>query len=338
MHIDSPLLLIALGSCLFVILAALSFKSVRSIIAVLAPIYESTGRIARRFVLGKSLVILVGLAIVFGLAGLSYMGKAKALSAQDMDIMIVCDDSQSMSAKVADVSRMERCRAIATDVALRFQSANIAACEFTDKAFCRAPFGSSYSMVLRVIQDFDVEAISGSGSKVTYALKQLASQFPEGTTRGRVMFFISDGGEELGAEYYHRELDSVLEHLVDQGIVVIPIAVGESYPVPLALRPISGSRERYRGEYQTTTVQEQNYEILTSQLNETKLQHIAAKTRGIYIHEDEFQTRGIDVVLPAALDEAGILRPATQSLSWVFAVVALACCWVYMFFFEPSLR
>ncbi|MFY9457736.1 MAG: VWA domain-containing protein [Candidatus Spechtbacterales bacterium] len=336
MGIESPHLLAIIGLTTLVLGFVFIVWAIKRI-RYLSVAYDNTGVFKRIIFCKVLLVMFAGLFIATALANPYYTGSATANTLQYMDGVIVNDDSVSMGARAerGGQRRLDRAKIIAADLADGLGHANIAVCEFTDRTFCRARFGSSHTQIIKTIKGFEIDAITGSGSEIGDTLSRVANEFPKDSDRARFIFLISDGGEELSAEYYQKKLDSVLDHLQDNEIAVVAIGVGEDYYVPVVLVPYVNS---YGKQEIVVDVDDKKYEVIYSKLEENKLKHIAAKTGGVYIHEDEFNKERVSSFVAARLESSGLIRPATSSLSGAFIGAALVCLFIYGLFFRPSFR
>lgn len=333
MGIESPNLFFAFIP-LAAFIALILIVRIRGLHTLLGRLYTNSGSL--KSLSHKQLLLLsfVGILIVIALAGLHYVSSEEKETLTNVDAIIVNDDSFSFSAKDGPdgARRIDRSKEIARSLALSLTDANIAVCEFTSVTFCRASFGSPTSLLVQTIDRFEIEAITGSGSEITEALRRLANECPRESRRQCVIFLLSDGGEELTAEYYHRELDRNLQYLNDRNIKVIAIGVGGNEKVQLALRPLFTSQS----EYEVIEIEGKWYEIVTTRLLEEKLKHIASATGGVYIHESKFREEEFADVLMSSLEQTGTLRQSTKSLSWIFVGFALLACFVYgLFFLDP---
>lgn len=335
MGIESPYVLAALGSVILVLGFVFIIRAYRQF-KPLSALYDNPKVFRRTILLRFLLAVFIGLFIATAFSNPYYIGSAEASSSVCIDAIIVNDDSVSMSARAQNGGqrRLDRAKLIAADLAEGLGCVNIAVCEFTDKTFCRARFGSSHTQIIKTIKGFEIDAITGSGSEIDDTLSRVANEFPKDSDRARFIFLISDGGEELFAEYYQNELNSVLDHLADNKITVVAIGVGEDYNVPVALIP---QVNRYSRE-ETVEIDDKKYEVIYSKLEENKLKHIAAKTGGVYIHESEFARSKVSSFVASTLDARGLIRPVTTSLSGAFIGAALVCLFIYGLFFKPSFR
>lgn len=335
MGIESPHLLIIIGSVILVFGSLLIVRVIKRI-RHLGIVYDNMGVFGKIISFKILLVMLAGLFIAAAFANPYYAGSAKATASQCVDGAIVSDDSVSMGARAerGGQRRIDRTRIIAADLAEGLGCANIAVCEFTDKTFCRARFGSSHTQIMKTIKGFEIDAITGSGSEIGDTLSRVANEFPKDSDRPRFIFLISDGGEELTAEYYQLKFNSVLDHLHDNEITVVAIGVGEDYKVPVALVPPVDRNDKQ----ETVEVDGEKYDVIYSRIEEGKLKHIAAKTDGLYIHESEFDSARVSSFITSSLGAKGLLRPATTSLSGAFIGAALGLLFIYGLFFRPSFR
>jgi hypothetical protein len=335
MGIESPFLFLGLGLAVLIMCLVFAVRSARGIRAFAAT-YGNIGAFVKSFLFRFTLVALTGLFIAAAFSNVYYIGGKKAEASACIDAIILNDDSFSMTAKSDrdGPSRLERSQKIAYKLAEGLSCANIEVCEFTNRLLCRARFGSSHNAIANTIKGFGPDAITGSGSDIEGSLSRLVGEFPEDSKRPRFVFVLSDGGNALSSEYYLREFNLALEHLADSKISIIAIGVGEDYEVPVALVP----RTNLYSKEETVEIDGQRYEVIRSKLEEAKLIHMAAKTAGLYIHEDEFSIDKINSFALSSLEEQGIIRPVTTSLAPVFGGAALVCLFLFGLFFMPSFR
>jgi len=336
MGIEFPHLVIIIGSTILLIGLVCALQIVKQLRSF-GVVYNSTGILKKTIFFKFCLVMLAGLFLAVAFSNPYYTGGAKAESSVCVDAIVLNDDSVSMTAHARgkDLSRIDRAKIIAFDLVKELGCANISVCEFTDKVFCRAGFGSSATLIQNIIEDFSADAISGSGSEIGSALVRLAIEFPEDSAEAKFIFLVSDGGEELSNDQDRKELNSALDHMLDNEITVMAIGVGEDYDVPVALVPIKDPYGIKKGD---TEIDGTKYNIIRSKLEENKLKHIAAKTGGAYIHEDEFDASEFKSLVAFNLEGRGLIKPVTTSLSGVFIGAVLVCLFLYGVFFKPSFR
>jgi len=328
MGVESPLFLYAAPAFLILLIIFSVVWEYMPIKRSFGRFYDSIGPLVR-VVLSRYLFAGIGIVgILLALSGPYIVGSKSTSTASTFDLILLMDSSISMTGRVASntPSRLERTQIITRDIVNQFPQADIAVCEFTNKIFCRAPFGSSRDVVLRTIDTLKPDANTGSGSRITEALNSMPREFSLSASEisgGELtLVLLSDGGDSFTSAYLWNELDEVLENLSDYQIHVIAIGVGEYEPIPIALKPTRSVWGQGA----------QEYEVVFSALDEEKMKRIALKTDGTYIHEDELEEQGLSF-LSSFLSSTGAIKPEVISIAWIPGVISLAGFCSYLFFF-----
>ncbi len=213
-------------------------------------------------------------------------------SQQSADVYIVLDVSQSMLARDALPSRLERAQIFARQLLRALAGERVGIVFFAGSAYVAMPLTTDYEAADMLLRAAGTELISTQGSDIGRALQLAAERFDPDPTAGRAIVLISDGEDHEGKAL------RAAEKLKDLGVIVFCVGVGtaEGAPIPLA-----------DGEYK----RDAQGQAVRTRADEALQRQIAKVTRGEY-----YRIEAGDAALEAIRREIGQLdRRAVQGRS-----------------------
>jgi len=223
----------------------------------------------------------VFLLILF-LGGLALLQPTRWITTKDgegkgVDVMVMLDVSKSM--KVADIAYQGRYRIDRLTTAKNLLAKLVSESKgnrrwlgvFAGEALGMSPLTSDTNLFLTFLQGVDENNVRIWGTNLVQALQVGIDRFdPSDQQRGKVLFLISDGGEEKITIP-----SAIKQAIAEQGIFVVTIWLGtlEGWAVP------EGQDIRWETLYKS---QEGN--TIISKFNPSTLQSMASSLHGKFFH------------------------------------------------------
>ena len=217
-----------------------------------------------------ALWLLPFLCIILALADPHVPSGPLHLRAQSLDVVILLDVSKSMAAEdYGPRSRLEQARASIRQLLSHLRSNRVGLVTFAGVAFPQAELTDDVVALDFILQHWvDEDAVGVGGSDLAGAIEMALALFPEGSEREKLMLLFSDGGDDT------LQVQASLHKALRRDIRIVTMGVGQPQPARI---PLYDKHRHFVGHLQ------QDGQIVTTQLNEAPLQHIAATTGGSYV-------------------------------------------------------
>jgi Ca-activated chloride channel family protein len=215
------------------------------------------------------LVLVPFLCTIVALADPRVPFGARRLRAGALDVVMVIDVSKSMAAEdYHQLSRLAKAREIMRQLLPAFAGNRTGLVTFAGTSFRQAELTEDLSALDFILQYWvDIDTAGVGGSNLVQALETGLALFPRNVQRKQIMLLFSDGGDD------NEPFQDVLTQAVQRGISIHTFGLGGLQPSRI---PQYDAHHRLKGFIQI------NGRVVTTQLNEAPLQHIAAATQGTY--------------------------------------------------------
>jgi len=237
---------------------------------------------------------LLGLALgVVALARPQWGFTWEESKRQGRDVILAIDTSRSMLATDLQPDRLKRAKLAAEDIISQLEGDRVGLIAFAGTAFLQAPLTVDYSAARESLNEFDTEIIPRGGTNLTAAIAEAEKAFGKGESQHRALIIFSDG-EEL-------EADAVAAAAKQKAnFRIFTVGVGTAQGGLIPFRSERGGTDFVRGN---------DREVVTSRLDEKRLQEVAQATGGFYVRLDNG---------PAAIRQIiteGLAKMSTQDIN-----------------------
>ncbi len=222
----------------------------------------STSRRRTAFVL-----LLLGLALcITALARPRWGVTFEEQTAVGRDVILAMDTSRSMLAQDLSPNRLDRAKLAALDLLRELEGDKVGLVAFAGDAFLQAPLTPDMQAIEKSIRSLDTESISQGGSNLALAIETAAEAFGKGESDQRALILFSDG-EEL-----QEDALEAADKYKDK-FRIYTIGVGTAAGAPIVRQTRAGT------EY----VRDAAGNVVTSKLDESRLQEVAKRAGGFYL-------------------------------------------------------
>jgi Ca-activated chloride channel family protein len=197
-------------------------------------------------------------------------GGEEKIKVTGIDVVVALDVSNSMLAEDISPSRLERAKLALNNLLLQLEGDRLGIVLFAGKAYTGLPLTDDKSAAQMVIESVSAGTVEYQGTAVGAAIDQAAQLFYDNQDgRGKAIIVISDGEnhEDNGAEAAARA--------VEKGIVVNTIGIGSSGGASIPEFDENGNKKGFKRDAAGS--------VVTTRLNESELQKIAADGKGMYV-------------------------------------------------------
>ncbi len=228
----------------------------------------------------RSLFLLAAAAlIVFAAARPQWGHKELTREVEGIDLVVVLDISQSMTADDVQPTRMKVAQDNLSTLVQAQRGSHFGLVFFAGSAFLRSPLTSDSQAMTELIQRADREAgLTRVGSDLGAALQQAGVILESSENSGRAVLLVSDGEDHVGS------YEAQAQALADKGIVVYTAGVGT--PQGAQLFDVSPDGVR-------TPKTDATGAPVVSRLDEDTLRSIAQIGHGSYVHLDGSSTTAL---------------------------------------------
>lgn len=175
------------------------------------------------------------LCLVFAaLLGPAWGNASREVNVMGREIYFLLDVSASMNCRDIKPSRLTRAKQELAKVIQALKGDKMGLLVYTSQGFVQCPLTTDSQLLTTLLQIVETRQFSNTGTDLRAGLSRCLERFAaepriEGKKVSRAVVVITDG-EDFGDKY-----TSVLLRLENQGVKVIPVAVGtpEGAPVPL---------------------------------------------------------------------------------------------------------
>lgn len=266
-----------------------------------------------------TLVIAAVAALLFALARPRYGAGSVEVRQRGLDIVVAVDTSRSMLAEDAGpgVSRLQRARLAALDLARLARNDRVGLVAFAGSAFLQCPLTVDDEAFRQSLEALDTGIIQQGGTAIGTAIHTALDAFGLERENVRVLVLFTDGEEhESGA------LDAAARAAA-RDLRIYTIGVGTSRGEIIQIRDDKGNPSYLKDE---------DGNVVKSALNESLLRDIAAKTGGFYLPlqgpraMQELYTRGLEP-LPRADLGSRMFEQFYERFQWPLALALILLAW-----------
>ncbi len=206
--------------------------------------------------------------LVITVARPQWGSEVREIEQEGLQVMVALDVSQSMLAEDLKPNRLERAKLEIADLMGRLDGDEIGLVLFSGASFVQVPLTSDYLTALNYLDNASPTVISRPGTAIGDAIRTAMSGFDPNLASQKVLIIMTDGED--------RETDplAAAQDAADEDILIYTIGFGtpEGQPVPEvdASGRVVGFKEDQQGN------------VVLSQLDETTLQTVAATGNGQY--------------------------------------------------------
>ena len=207
----------------------------------------------------NALFLLMGILIVFALAGPVIKDGKVEVKAKSSDIMIALDISDSMLGEDVYPNRLK----LAKQKALKFlniaKTDRIGVIGFAKNSYLVSPLSFDHSVVSFLLKDLNTDSITEKGTDFLSMLEVVDKSLKDKAKRS--LLILSDGGDS-------KDFSKEIAYAKEKNIAVFVLGIGTKKGAPI--KKANGEFVKYKGE------------VIVSKLNED-ISALATKTGGVYI-------------------------------------------------------
>jgi Ca-activated chloride channel family protein len=281
--------------------------------------YSPTG-----FLLKFLLLALAFVAIVLTIINPQRPGNMDKVERKGVDVMIALDVSNSMLAEDIKPNRLERAKQMVSNLIDRLDNDRVGLVLFAGRAYMQMPLTTDHAAATMYVQNANPQIVPTQGTMISDALKLCASAFNSKERKYKAIVLITDG-----EDHDPTSLD-IAKQLATNGVVINTVGIGSTTGTPI---PDLATGQLKKDELGNT--------VLTK-LNEGQLKQLAATTKGVYVHTEDF-TQVTAVILKelSTIEETAIEDAAFKDyihyFQW-FAAMALIVLIVEFLWPERKMR
>lgn len=231
------------------------------------------GTVDRRRRIVRFALVLLGLVLaITALAKPRWGYTYDDVKRRGLDLILAVDTSRSMLSNDVPPNRLQRVKLATQDLVSELQGDRVGLIAFAGRAFLQAPLTIDYDAAVEAINDLDTNTIPEGGTNISEAIDLATQTFGKSAIGNRAVIIFTDG-EELNGD----ALKSA-QAAMDSGVRIFTVGVGTPEG---SLIPIQGEGGG------TGFVKDSKGQVVKSKLDERRLQEIAEKTGGFYIHLED---------------------------------------------------
>jgi Ca-activated chloride channel family protein len=224
-------------------------------------------------------LLAAAVLIVFAAARPQWGHNELTREVEGIDLVVVLDISQSMTADDVQPTRMKVAQDNLSTLVQAQRGSRFGLVFFAGSAFLRSPLTSDSQAMTELIERADRDAgLTRVGSDIGTALQQAGAILETSENTGRAVLLVSDGEDHAGS--YQAQAQA----LADKGIVVYTAGVGT--PEGIQLFDVAPDGQR------TPKTDESGAPVI-SRLDEDSLRSIAQIGGGSYVHLDGGSTTAL---------------------------------------------
>ena len=276
-HFLRPWWLLALLPLAYVVWLLLKFRfdssGWRNVVdTALMPFVLTSGEtVRRRWPLG--LLALVGVIVIFALAGPVWERQAQPVYQTKSSLVILLDLSRSMDAADLRPSRLIRARHKIVDLLKRRGEGQTALVVYAGDAFTVTPLTDDVDTILSLLASLETNIMPAQGSRVDRALQLAFELLRNGGIASGDILLLSDGVSPQEVE----QIDAMWQAEAQHRLSVLAVGTREGGPIPMR----SGG-----------FLKDRDGSIVIAGLNESELRDLAALGEGVYV---SLTTNDVDV-------------------------------------------
>lgn len=189
---------------------------------------------------------------------------------QSRDVMVVLDTSRSMLAADIQPNRLAHAQWLIRQIVTKCPGDRFGLVAFAGAATLQCPLTQDRNGFLLELENIDTDTTGVGGTNLAEGLTAADLAFDAAEGRHQAILLITDGDELAG------DTAEILETLAQRNIRVFAVGIGN--PQGELIQLPDGNFITHRGDK------------VKSRLNAAALQHIAEKSRGLYVHSTSSQT------------------------------------------------
>ncbi len=258
----------------------------------------------------RTLLLLAGACLlVFAAARPQWGDRELRRERRGVDIVVVLDVSQSMTAKDVEPSRLGLAQEALDGLLNSMRGSRVGLVFFSGSAIVRSPLTSDINSVVQIIRRAQREVgLTRPGSDISAGLDASALIFQGSDRSGKAVLVVSDG-EDFGSDVADRSRE-----LAKKGIAVFAAGVGTSD---------GGTMQEITGAGRTRTKTDPSGRPIITRLDETSLRTTASAGGGAYIPvgtpQDLLSLRGEFASLDQAPSGTEVQRLPVERFQWFLA-------------------
>jgi len=238
--------------------------------ALLARLSSANG--TRRW-LKATLVIGALFFIIIALARPQFGAKLVSVQRQGADVVIAVDVSASMLAQDMKPNRLERAKALLSQLALQLQGNRVGILAFAGTAFWQCPLTLDISSVNLFLQIMDANLIPLPGTALGSAIRLATAGLSKTPPKSKAIVLLTDG------EDHKSDAAGAAREAAQAGIKIYTIGLGNPSGEPIPVYDAGGAFKEYK--------KNKKGEVVMSKLDETLLAQIADDTGGAYFRAQD---------------------------------------------------
>jgi len=211
--------------------------------------------------------------LVIAVANPQIGSKLEKAQRKGIDLIIALDVSNSMLAQDIKPNRLQAAKQAISNLIDKLQGDRIGIIVFAGHAYTQLPITSDYAAAKMFLSSISPDIIPIQGTAIGEAIALSMNSFSE-DDHNRAIVIISDG------ENHEGDALEQTQEAIDKGIRIYTIGMGlpEGGPIP-----------NYTNGQLTGYKKDKDGNIITTRLNETMLQQIAATGEGYYVRANNSQ-------------------------------------------------
>lgn len=203
--------------------------------------------------------------------GIALMGpqigtRVKPVERKGVDLVFALDTSVSMDAEDVKPSRIAKAKFEISRLIRELKGDRVGIIVFAGSSHLYLPMTTDYEAAHLFLNDIDTQMIPTQGTALSSALETGISAFTEESEKYKVLILVTDGEDHEG-----RAID-IAREAAETGMTIYTVGVGSKTG---SLIPVSGKNTQ---EYK----RDKTGKLITTMLNETILNDIAAAGKGKY--------------------------------------------------------
>lgn len=205
---------------------------------------------------------------IVALARPQWGSEVREIQQEGLQVMVALDVSQSMLAQDIKPNRLERAKLEIADLTERLNGDEIGLVLFSGASFVQVPLTTDYFTALNYLDSAAPNVISRPGTVIGDAIHTATSAFDQNQNSQKVLVLMTDGED--------RETDPLVaaREAAEEDVLIYTIGFGTPEGEPIPEINQSGEVIGYK--------QDQNGQMVLSQLDESTLQEIADTGHGRY--------------------------------------------------------
>lgn len=214
------------------------------------------------------LLLFVITLLTLGLANPQVGSRIEEVKQKGIEIYILLDISQSMTAEDLAPNRLEKAKNEIGALLRKLKGDRIGLIIFAGDAYIQFPLTTDYSAAGLFLSAVDVNSIPKPGTAVASAINLAVESFDYDSPSRKTIVVITDGEDHEG------DLDQAISQAEEKNVTIYTIGMGSPDGAPIPLYDASKRRIGFKQDGSGNTV--------ITRLDESTLQKIASSTGGNY--------------------------------------------------------